>query len=63
MLLQSMLTTKFWIKLIIVEDRLVQELCLIWFKIVPMNYNNEHIVKDYLYIAKEFKHSLFNKVW
>jgi len=37
MLLQSMLTTKIWIKLIIVEDRLVQELCLIGFKIVPMN--------------------------
>jgi len=37
MLLQSMLTTKIWIKLIIVEDWLVQELCLIWFKIVPMN--------------------------
>jgi len=26
-------------------------------------YTNEHIVKDYLYIAKEFKHSLFTKVW
>lgn len=37
MLLQSMLTTNIYIKLIIVEDRLVQELCLIWFKIVPMN--------------------------
>ncbi len=37
MLLQSILTTKIWIKLIIVEDWLVQELCLIWFKIVPMN--------------------------
>ncbi len=37
MLLQSMLTTKIWIKLIIVEDQLVQELGLIWFKIVPMN--------------------------
>ncbi len=37
MLLQSILTTKIWIKLIIVDDRLVQELCLVWFKIVPMN--------------------------
>jgi len=37
MLLQSILTTKIWIKLIIVEDQLMQELCLIWFKIVPMN--------------------------
>jgi hypothetical protein len=37
MLLQSMLTTKIWIRLITVEDPLMQQLCLIWFKIVPMN--------------------------